>query len=110
MKVEYEIAAIGQKHFILGFKAAGVRYCVEAVNSKEAKENIEKLMEKEEIGLIIVGESVAKSILPYIDEISQTRVLPAITVLQDSMKSEHLGSRSINDYVEKATGIVFLER
>ncbi len=108
--MEYEIAAVGQKHFVLGFKAAGVRYCMEAADSKEAKAALDKLLEKEEIGLIVIGESVAKEMLQYIEEISQARVLPAITVLQDGVKSEHLSSRSINNYVEKATGILFLEK
>ena len=99
-----KIVAIGTKEFTIGFRSAGVEGH-EVADSREAKELIGKLVAGEETGVVLIGESIAKDILEYIERVSSTKTIPAILVLRDESSDLNLGKNSIQRYIEQATGM-----
>lgn len=99
-----KIVALGTKEFVLGFKSAGVEGR-EVHDPKEAKELIGQLAEAGDTGVILLGESIALGIIDYVEKVSATKTIPSILVLRDERSNTNLGKRSIQRYIEQATGM-----
>lgn len=98
------MVAIGTREFIIGFQSTGVQG-YEITDPKEAKDLITKLSEKEDTGVILIGESVAKDIIDYIEKVSSTKTVPSILVIRDELSNINIGRDSIQRYIEQATGM-----
>jgi len=99
-----KVVAIGTREFIIGFKSTGVQGH-EVTDPKEAKDIITKISEKEDTGVVLIGESVAKDIIDYIEKISSTKTIPSILVIRDELSNVNIGADSIKRYIEQATGM-----
>lgn len=98
------ISVIGGERFVLGFKATGITRGY-VCRGEEAKQKLRELCEDEEMAIVVVAESVAEGMMEDIEEISSTRFLPAIIVIEDDVSQKNLGGMSIERYIERATGI-----
>ncbi|MFH0973756.1 MAG: V-type ATP synthase subunit F [Candidatus Micrarchaeota archaeon] len=108
--MRYEIAVIGLKSFVAGLKAAGVGLAVEceASEAPAARKALSDLIERKDVGLVIVGESVAVHAMDLIEDVLQNRFLPAVVVLQDGVVESEESRKLVSKTIEKATGISFI--
>jgi V/A-type H+-transporting ATPase subunit F len=105
----YEMAIVGPKEVVLGFKAIGVKP-VEAANSEEALHGLQNLKKdrlengQPRFAIIFIIESLARAI-PSDDYKKVTAdALPAIISLPGPEGSTGFGMRRIGQIVEKAIG------
>ncbi len=75
-----KIVAIGGRPFVSGFQLAGVEG-VSVSTPKEALQNIKKLMDDSDIGLIIISDDFEKDIKNEITEIRLKKAIPIIYVV-----------------------------
>ncbi len=102
----YKLAVIGDRDSILAFKALGVNV-YPAVDGNEAKAIIKDL-EKSEVGLIFITESLAKEIPSTIDKY-RNEMVPTIILIPSNKGSLGIGLADINKSVEKAVGANILD-
>jgi len=104
MKKDYEIAIIGPKEVVLGFKAIGLH----TEFSRTSEETLEKLKalkdEDEKYAIIFILESHAKDI--PLDEYKKITAdaLPAIIALPGPEGATGFGMERLGQIVEKAIG------
>ncbi|MGQ9718457.1 MAG: V-type ATP synthase subunit F [Nitrososphaerales archaeon] len=71
------VIALGKKSFVTGFRLAGVPG-IEIKTSDEALKEIMKMAKDREIGLIMVGDDIAKPIRQKITNLKTKQPLPLI--------------------------------
>lgn len=112
MPTQYNIAIIGPKDTILGFKALGL-IPVPVLNSEEALEALKKLKEEKieegeetrpKYAIIFVIEDLAKAIPKDEYKKLSEDVLPAIIPISGSKGSTGFGLTRISRMVEQAVG------
>lgn len=72
-----KIVAVGGRSFVAGFRLAGING-IEVGSSDEALKTIYRLMEDEEIGLILLSDEVAKPLRRTLAEIRTKKAIPII--------------------------------
>ncbi len=101
----YKIGVIGKRLLTTGFRLAGVKRYEKASTGEEAEAALRKLMQDEEIGIIIMPEGLAsmikdRKLLNAID----TSILPLIIQVPDYNEEER-ETDTIRRLVLRAVGI-----
>lgn len=104
----YEIAIIGQKDIILGFKAIGIT-AVSALTSETALNALKKLKEETEgekpkYAIIMITEELVKDFPEEEFKKLSRDILPSILVIPGIKGSTGLGMKKLRKIVEKAIG------
>ncbi len=99
------IVAIGSRNFVFGFRAAGIKEGHVTEDGREALKLIDDYIESKEVAVVLIGESLAKTIHEELISRSSRHYLPAIVILQDGVSNERLGFEEVRRNVERATGI-----
>jgi V/A-type H+-transporting ATPase subunit F len=108
MKTEYEIAIVGPKEVVLGFKAIGLK-TVFAMTAQEALEKLQEL-KSDMIGdmpryaIIFILESHAKDMPEEEYKKLTADALPAIIALPGPEGATGFGMERLGQIVEKAIG------
>jgi len=71
------VIALGKRSFVTGFRLVGIPG-IEVKTSDEALKEIIKMAKDKEIGLIIVGDDIAKPIRQKITNLKTKQLLPLI--------------------------------
>ena len=98
------IAIIGDKDTVLPFKGLGI----EAVLIDEPEEGREKLKQiaNEEYGIVFVSESVAQGCLDIIENISEKKSLPIITIVSDFRgEALEVSEKRLRKLIRRAVGM-----
>lgn len=108
MKTEHEIAIVGPKEVVIGFKAIGLK-TVFAMTTQETLEKLkelkeEKLGENPRYAVIFILESYAKEIPEEEYQKLTADALPAIIALPGPEGSTGFGLERLGQIVEKAIG------
>ncbi|MDP4008339.1 MAG: V-type ATP synthase subunit F [Candidatus Peregrinibacteria bacterium] len=105
---KYEIAIIGQKDMIMGFKAIGIT-AVNALTSEEALSVLKELKnekngERAKYAIIMVTEELAKTFPEDEYKKLSEDMLPSILIIPGVQGSTGLGMKKLGKIVEKAIG------
>ncbi len=93
-----KIAVIGDGDTVLGFRLAGVHEAFEAYSPSEAEKILSKLLEREDVALILITDSLASGMkLPDVR-------FPIILTVPDR-KSEGKGEERLMEIVRRAIGV-----
>lgn len=71
------VVAVGTRTLVSGFRLAGVKG-IETETAEEALKTIKTLMADKEVGLIIIGDDVAKALRQKLAEIRSKHPVPLI--------------------------------
>lgn len=96
------IAVIGDKDSILGFKALGIDVFT-PTDPLEVRKKIESLA-KNKYGVIFITEQLAQQVTDTIAQYDN-EYIPAIIPIPSNQGSLHIGMDRIDENVEKAVGI-----
>ncbi|HEY4673894.1 MAG TPA: V-type ATP synthase subunit F [Nitrososphaerales archaeon] len=72
-----KVVAVGGRSFVSGFMLAGIEG-VEVVNSRQALEEVKRLMTNKEIALILVSDALSKEIRNELTDIRSKNPVPLI--------------------------------
>lgn len=98
----HKIAAVGEEDLILGFKALGIE--THPVNNPELMaEVLERLLRRDDYGIIFVSESMAEKVEGIMAEYG-SRPLPSVVYIPGSEGSQGFARQRIRHIVEKAVG------
>ncbi len=101
----YKIASIGSEPLITGLRLAGVKEARIAKSGEEAEKAIEDFMERDDIGMIIIGEGVSNMIRSRrIKHIIDTSLMPLIVEIPDYGEKEE-ESDALRRLILRAVGI-----
>ena len=92
-----ELAVIGREDFCLGFSLAGIRNIFETENPAEA---IIKVMEDQEMGVVVIDESLMDKLDEFEKAKIEASVRPVFMML--SLKEE---SDAIKKMIKKSIGV-----
>ncbi|MGQ9468784.1 MAG: V-type ATP synthase subunit F [Nitrososphaerales archaeon] len=71
------VIAIGKRSFVAGFRLAGIPG-IEVKTAEEALEKVRKMVQSKEVGLIIVGDDVARPVRRKLTDIKAKQPIPLI--------------------------------
>lgn len=98
-KGQLEIAAIGDEIFVTGFQIAGVRETI--ASGANPNEAFEKLMAREDIGIIVTNRQVFDVLNERLRERALTVVKPTVVVLSYDIG----GDENLRLMIRRALGI-----
>ena len=99
-----KILIIGNEDLSIPFRAVGC----EAKYVKNPEEGKKILLEsaRQEYGVIFIAEFIAKECMNLISQISETRALPIVTIIPDTLEKEKgAAEQRIRQVVKRAVGI-----
>jgi len=96
-----QIAIIGKKECISGFRALGLKIFA-VKNSEEARKKLLAVAE-DDFGIVFVTESLAEGIYDTIDQINE-RTFPAVTIIPEPSGASGFASKVIRDAMLRAVG------
>lgn len=102
----YRIAMIGDSSTVRGFSAGGIDP-YPAVDSTQALQTLQELVDRNEYAIVFITETLAESILDNITRMKSGPV-PAVIIMPDQSKSMGIGYEKIRLAVERAIGIDLL--
>ncbi|HJJ32315.1 MAG TPA: V-type ATP synthase subunit F [Methanocorpusculum sp.] len=76
-----EIAVIGNKEFVVGFRLAGIQKTYSAETPEELANNIQKVMDDENIGILVLQSADLESLPRRLQVIIENSVRPTIVTL-----------------------------
>lgn len=82
-----EIAVIGRRDFNVGFELAGVR---EIYDETDYKEDIQELVERDDIGIIVTERDLLEDLPGRIQEQVESSVDPVVVPLSQDAESSNL--------------------
>lgn len=82
-----EIAAVGSEEFTLGFELAGIS---KTFNPDDYSQRIQKLTDREDLGIVIVNEKDLQKIPARIRRNVEESVEPVVVALSEEAESERL--------------------
>lgn len=94
---------IGDEETVLGFRLAGVEGEV-VHTSEEAREELEKVFQREGIGVIIIPERIAETIRQQVEQYVYKATFPLIIEIPDRLGPKE-ARRSIRELIRAAVGI-----
>lgn len=56
----YKIAIIGDRLLASGMKLSGIKQVYEAINPEEAEQAVRKVLEREDIGMVVINENLVE--------------------------------------------------
>lgn len=92
-----KVIALGKPEFTLGFRLAGIQ----TIEAKEPKQDIEELLSKEEIGIIITDEKTMNELPTFFREMVEARVKPVTVVVSADAAS----NETMRKKIKKAIGV-----
>jgi len=99
-----KILIIGNEDLSIPFRAVGCE--AKYVESPEEGKKILFESVKQEYGIIFIAESIAKDCMDLISQISETRALPIVTIIPDTLgKEKGIAEQRIQKIVKRAVGI-----
>jgi len=100
-----KILIIGDRDASFPFRASGCE-ARHVEDSKEGRKALFEAAEKGEYGIIFVAESIAKDCMDLISQLSETKSLPVITIIPDSLEvKKGAAEERIRQMVKRAVGI-----
>lgn len=85
--IKKEVAAIGTDEFTLGFRLIGVQ---EVYDKENYKEDIQGLIERDDIGIVVAEESDVEELSGRIQEEVRSSVDPVVVTLSEKAEDENL--------------------
>ncbi|HJJ95179.1 MAG TPA: V-type ATP synthase subunit F [Methanocorpusculum sp.] len=76
-----EIAVIGNKEFVVGFRLAGIQKTYSAETPEELANNIQKVMDDENVGILVLQSADLESLPRRLQVIIENSVRPTIVTL-----------------------------
>ena len=76
-----EIAVIGNKEFVVGFRLAGIQKTYSAETPEELATNIQKVMDDENVGILVLQSADLESLPRRLQVIVENSVRPTIVTL-----------------------------
>ena len=101
MANSYQIAVLGDKDSVMGFKALGLTV-FPVDNVEQARHTLHQLA-KEDYAIIYITEQLAELLSADIDRY-KTSVTPAVILIPGKTGSLGLGARALQNAVERAVG------
>lgn len=81
-----KVVVIAGKRQTLGFLLAGVHERFVAVHPDEAAGLLDACLARDDIGVILVSEEVAKTVADRIQEVRRSQMVPIITIIPETDK------------------------
>ncbi len=100
-----KISVIADHTTVTGFRLAGVKDCHEVQKPEEAKEVLKALSKEEDMGMIILTETIADKLRDEIEAMTEGRVTPLVVEIPDSKGPMPGKEDNIRRLVKKAVGI-----
>ncbi len=85
--MEANIAVAGSEYFVLGFQLAGVKRTV-ITDPKTINKTVEQLLDRKDLGILIMQHSDFQSLSPRLHERALTQVKPTVVVLSHDTSAE----------------------
>jgi len=102
----YKAYVLGERHLIMGFKAVGFEL-IHVEDSSKLVHELMKLSGDDDVGLILVTESLAEEKPEIIEEFRQ-KSKAIITLIPTHEGSRHTSFLNISKMVERSIGIDIL--
>ena len=97
-----KILIIGNEDLSIPFRAVGCE--AKYVENPEEGKKILFESAKQEYGIIFIAEFIAKECMDLISQISETRALPIVTIIPDTLE-KGVAEQRIRQMVKRAVGI-----
>jgi vacuolar-type H+-ATPase subunit F/Vma7 len=94
----FQIVALGKSEFLLGFRLAGI-HTIET--SEDPREDFDKIMQNQEIGIIITDEFTMESLPEHFREDVEAAVKPVTVVVSTSSSSQD----TLRKKIKKSIGV-----
>lgn len=99
----FKIAIIGDKQTCLSFRGVGINGII-CKQADEARKILREILE--EYGIIFIGESLAAGCLDIIEELTEKKSIPIITIIPDfSKKAPGIAEDRLKNWLRRAVGI-----
>lgn len=82
-----EIGVLGTEHFVRGFEIAGVKHTF-VVNKENINKIFEEVMERDDIGILIMDNNDFEMLNEKLKEKALTQVQPTVVVLSHDISAE----------------------
>ncbi|MDP6627953.1 MAG: V-type ATP synthase subunit F [Methanopyri archaeon] len=106
----YEIAVIGDRDTVIGFRFAGVTRAYEADTVEEAEQHLFKLRRDEGVALILITEFFAPKLIKTIQAITEEQFLPVVLPLPDKHGSQGTAMDEVRVLIKRAVGVDILAK
>lgn len=103
----YNIAMIGNRDSIIGFKLLGIS--IFPVSKKEETIEILNKIVKEKYAAVFITEEIAIQIFEKIEELQKNSML-SLTIIPNKFEKKNLGLKILEKNIEKAIGTDILFR
>jgi len=95
-----EIAVIGNKEFIVGFQLAGIQKTYPADTPEKLAENIQKVLDDENVGILVLQSADLESLPRRMQVIIENSVRPTIVTL-----GGHEAGLSLRERIKRSVGV-----
>lgn len=101
----YKIAVLGNERIALGFKLSGITEAFNANDTHEAESRFRELLQRDDIGIIIIG-SAAKRLIKdrRLQESITSSIMPLVVEIAESGE-EHAEEDTLRKLILRAIGI-----
>lgn len=100
-----KISVVADHTTVTGFRLAGVKDCHEVGKPEDAREVIQSLSKEEDMGMIIITESIAEKLRSVLDTLTEGKVTPLVVEIPDSKGPIPGKEDPIRRLVKQAVGI-----
>jgi len=100
-----KMIVIADKETSLPFRGLGIEAII-CEDSKECERVLRSFFQKEDYGIIFISEFLARECLNIIEELSEKKSLPVITIIPDFFKRNMgMGEERLNNLIKRAIGM-----
>ena len=95
-----EIAVIGNREFILGFRLAGIRKTYASENDEKLIENITSALQDDEVGILVLNSSDMEKVPRKLRETLENSVKPTVIAIGGEE-----GGLSMRERIKRSVGV-----
>jgi V/A-type H+-transporting ATPase subunit F len=100
-----KVAAIADSDTIVGLKLAGVKLSYVAETPQQAEEAFDKVLQDQNIGLIVFSEKIADKIRDAITNLTSQKTIPIVVEIPDKRGVQPGRRDPLMDMIRRAVGI-----
>ncbi|WXG45874.1 MAG: V-type ATP synthase subunit F [Candidatus Atabeyarchaeum deiterrae] len=100
-----KVAAIADSDTIIGLRLAGVRDSYLVESPQQAEEMLRKVLQDQDVGLIILTEKIADKVRDMINDFTSQRTFPVIVEIPDKRGTEQGRRDPLKDIIRRAVGL-----
>lgn len=105
--MRYQIAVIGDRETVMGFRLTGVRRYYEVSSEEEARRALEDISNSPDIGIVIITERIAEKVRDDLERIRGRgkRLIPIVIEIPDRFGPMPERRDVVRELIRRAIGV-----